>query len=109
MAKYSSLCERCLKRIVDCERFYQDKVEQCDEFIENDFDLSNQNATINTSFDVTSTHVTGLPNVLPDEQPVAELKEVQEEPENLDEEIRISKKFLGKMLSDLITTIIKNL
>ena len=48
MSSYSELCERCLKRQVDCDRFYRERIESCGDFCDNPIDFGNpMNATEN--------------------------------------------------------------
>lgn len=73
MSSHSELCERCLKRQVDCDRFYREQVEQCDRFVENNTDFEDsRNAAASVvpgEGVITSAIPTGGPSVSIDEQP----------------------------------------
>ena len=83
MTDYSPLCKRCLRRLVDCDRFYREDVEQCDDFTENDADFNDPAATTATYVAgepaIHPTVSTAVPTVMPGEEPVADAEPVPDE------------------------------
>lgn len=104
MANYSPLCERCIKRLVDCERFYQEMVEQCEDYADDDFDFSAKVVNASSSYDPFAPDIpTGNPKVNPNEEPEAEVGEKQEEQVEQEQPIYTNpidnSKFFGNIFS----------
>lgn len=87
MSDYSPLCERCLKRMVDCDRFYREQVEQCADFTENETDFDDPTAateTITAIGGLLGTQATVQPTVQSEEQDI-DVVEEQEQNISIDE------------------------
>lgn len=76
------LCQMCQRREVDCGRFYREKVEQCDDFLEFDPDVPVLPTQVEaTEWVLSGTIPTAAPTIT-DEDPVEQLIDAPSPVEN---------------------------